>query len=216
MSVRHRVLIAEDHGLARKGLSSLLSSTDEFEVVGEAANGFDAVKSVYQLKPDLILLDLSMPGLGGLGAIRQIKQNAPDTRILVITMHGTQDYIIPAFKAGADGYLLKGADPDELFMACKAVLAGRSYLSSEISGQVIQGYLSGSTDVGTPLDLLTPRESEILKLVAEGQTNKDIADLLCISPKTVDKHRSNLMRKLDLHNARQLTAFAREHGLLPG
>ena len=183
-------------------------------MIGEAANGYEAIKCGLELKPDLVLLDLSMPDLSGLGAIKKIKEYSPGTKILVITMHGTQDYLVPAFKEGADGYLLKGADPEELFMACKAVLAGHSYISSEISGQVIQGFLTGSPESGSPLDALTPRELEILKLVVEGQTNKKIGELLCISPKTVDKHRSNLMKKLDLHNSRQLIAFAREYGVL--
>ncbi|MBF0529362.1 MAG: response regulator transcription factor [Deltaproteobacteria bacterium] len=208
------VLIAEDHALVRKGLRSLLSSMESFDVVGEAAGGLEAVKLVQQLKPDLLLLDLAMPDLGGLDAIRQIKHDGVMTKILVLTMHGSPDYLIQAFKAGADGYLLKGADPEELHMAIKVVMAGRAYISSEISGQVIQGYLSGSPETRTPIDDLTVREREILKLVAEGHTNKEIGALLFISPRTVDKHRSNLMRKLDRHTARELTDFAKKHGLV--
>ena len=208
------VILAEDHALVRKGLRSLLESTGEFEVVGEAANGFDAVKLSKIHKPDLVLLDLSMPGLGGLNAIKQIKQGSEQSKILIITMHATQDYLMPAFKEGADGYLLKGADPEELFMACKAVLAGRAYISTEVSGQLIQSYISGAPAIQSALDALTPREVEVLKLVAEGHTNNQVADILCISPKTVDKHRSNLMKKLNLHNIRQLTDFARQRGLI--
>ncbi|MFH1138260.1 MAG: response regulator transcription factor [Pseudomonadota bacterium] len=214
MTENYTVLIAEDHALVRKGLRSLLSSMENLDVVGEAVGGVEAVKLVGQLKPDLLLLDLAMPDLGGLEAIKQIKQDGGLTKILVLTMHGSPDYLKKAFKVGANGYLLKGADPEELFMAIKVVMAGRTYISSEISGQVIQGYLSGSPETRAPLDELTGREKEILKLVAEGLTNKEIGARLFISPRTVDKHRSNLMRKLDRHTARELTDFAKKHGLI--
>ncbi len=136
--------------------------------------------------------------------------------MLVITMHADSTYLNPALKEGADGYLLKGADPEELFLACRAILAGRSYVSSEISSQLIKGYLTGSPPASSQLSGLTARELEVMKLVAEGHTNKEIAELLFISAKTVDKHRTNLMRKLDLHNAQEVRELAREQGMLAG
>jgi DNA-binding NarL/FixJ family response regulator len=168
------------------------------------------------MKPDLVLMDLSMPRMNGMDAIREIKRRSPKTKILVLTVHRTEEYILATFKVGADGYVLKDATHSELAMAIKTVLSGRHYISPGISDKVLEGYLEGrkTLKTRTSWETLTHREREILKLIAEGYKNKEIADYLCISAKTVEKHRANLMEKLDLHNVQALTTFAIEKGLV--
>jgi DNA-binding NarL/FixJ family response regulator len=216
MGERKKIVIAEDHTILREGLRMLLSSNPDFEVVGEAQDGLEAIRSVETNKPDLVLMDLSMPRMNGVGAIQEIKKQSPATKILVLTVHKTEEYILTTLKAGADGYVLKDATHSELMLAIENVFSGRSYLSPGISEKVIEGYLEGRKTVksSTSWDTLTQREREILKMIAEGYKNKDIADYLCISAKTVEKHRANLMKKLDLHSASSLTAFAMEKGLI--
>jgi DNA-binding NarL/FixJ family response regulator len=216
MEERKKIVIAEDHTILREGLRMLLSSNAAFEVVGEAQDGLEAIRSVESLRPDLILMDLSMPRMNGVGAIQEIKKQSPSTKILVLTVHKTEEYILTTLKAGADGYILKDATHGELMLAIENIFSGKSYLSPGISEKVIEGYLEGRKSVksSTSWDTLTQREREILKMIAEGYKNKDIADYLCISAKTVEKHRANLMKKLDLHSASSLTAFAMEKGLI--
>ena len=216
MEKKSRIVIAEDHTILREGLRSLLSSHPEFEIVGEAEDGREAIRCVEEYKPDLILTDLSMPRMNGMEAIREIKKQSPKTKILVLTVHRAEEYILDTLKAGADGYLLKDSTHAELVMAVKKVLNGKYYISPEISEKVIEGYLEGKKTLKsqTSFDTLTSREREILKLIAEGYKNKEIADELCISVKTVEKHRANLMEKLDLHNVQALTALAIEKGLI--
>jgi DNA-binding NarL/FixJ family response regulator len=216
MNEKRRILIVEDHTLLRAGLRALLSQDPNIEIVGEAENGRDAVHAVGLWAPHLVLMDLSMPGMNGIEAIMDIKRRYPEIRVLVLTIHKTDEYIHESLRAGADGYILKDATHDELRIAVRSVLSGKTYLSPDISSKVINGYLgSGNALVGVgPWDTLTHREREVLKLVAEGHPNKYIADYYCLSVKTVEKHRSNLMKKLDLHNASTLTAYAIEKGLL--
>ena len=216
VSRKSRIVIAEDYTILREGLRSLLSSSPEFEIVGEAEDGRKAIEWVQKSKPDLILMDLSMPRMNGMEAIREIKRGSKETKILVLTMHRTEEYIVAALKAGADGYVLKDATHSELLVAIRNVLAGKRYISPAISEQVIEGYLEGKKNSKplTTWETLTQREREILKLIAEGHRNKKIADYLCISVKTVEKHRANLMNKLDLHSISALTALAIEKGLV--
>jgi DNA-binding NarL/FixJ family response regulator len=216
MSQKYRVVIAEDHTILREGLKSLLSSSPDFEIIGEAGDGREAIRCVEKCKPNLILVDLSMPKMNGIDAIREIKRRFPETKILVLTVHKTEEYILATLKAGADGYVLKDATHAELMIAVKNVLSGKHYISPGISEKVIEGYLEGrkTLKTRTSWETLTQREREILKLIAEGYKNKEIADYLCISPKTVEKHRANLMEKLDLHNVQALTALAIEKGLV--
>jgi len=216
MTPKYRIVIAEDHTILREGLRSLLSSHPEFEMVGEAEDGREAIRCVEKFKPDLVLTDLSMPRMNGMDAIKEIKRRNPKTKVLVLTVHKAEEYILSTFKAGADGYLLKDSTHTELVLAVKKVLSGKPYLSPEVSEKVIEGYLEGkkTLKVQTSFETLTSREREILKLIAEGYRNKEIADDLCISVKTVEKHRANLMEKLNLHNVQALTAFAIEKGLV--
>jgi len=216
MVQKYRIVIAEDHTILREGLRSLLSSSPAFEVVGEAEDGREAIQCVVKYKPDLILTDLSMPRMDGMEAIREIKKQSPKTKILVLTVHKAEEYILNTFKAGAEGYLLKDSTHSELMIAIKNILSGKRYISPGISDKVLEGYLEErkTLKVRTSWETLTPREREILKLIAEGYKNKEIANYLCISPKTVEKHRSNLMEKLNLHNVQTLTAFAMEKGLI--
>lgn len=213
---RHRLVIAEDHTILREGLKALLASHPQFEIVADAEDGREAIRCVEKLEPDLLLVDLSMPKLDGISAIRDIKKRYPQTQIVVLTVHKTDEYILAALKAGADGYVLKDATHEELVMAIKCVLEGKRYLSPGVSGKIIEGYLEGKKEClpDSALSLISQREREVLKLIAEGYKNKEIADFLCLSLKTVEKHRANLMRKLDLHNAAALTAFAIEKGIV--
>jgi DNA-binding NarL/FixJ family response regulator len=216
MGSKYRIVIAEDHTILREGLRSLLTSGSEFEVVGEAEDGREAIRCVEKLKPNLILTDLSMPRMNGMEAIREIKKRSPETKILVLTVHKTEEYILATLQAGADGYLLKDSTHAELLMAVKHVLGGKRYISPGISDKVLEGYLEGKKTLRkrTSWETLTHREREILKLIAEGYRNKEIAEELCISVKTVEKHRSNLMEKLNLHNVQALTALAIGKGLV--
>jgi len=213
---KKRIVIAEDHTILREGLKSLLAASADLAIVGEAADGREAIHRCRELKPDLLLLDLSMPRLGGLDAIGEVRRQAPATKILVLTVHKTDEYVLASLRAGAAGYVLKDATHQELLAAIRTVLSGKRYLSPDIADKVIDGYLQGrKNDVpATPWERLTPREREVLKLVAEGSKNREIADFLCISLKTVEKHRDSLMKKLDLHSAAALTAYAIKKGLV--
>lgn len=218
MKKHSRILIAEDHTILREGLRALLSAEPDFEVVGEAADGRDAIQGVQDMNPDLVLMDLSMPRMNGLEAIRELKKQNPDTKVVALTVHKTEEFIIATLKAGAEGYVLKDATNAELVSAIRNVSQGKRYLSPGVSQTVIEGYLDArkTSETKSAGDVLTKREREILKLIAEGYKNREIAEDLCISPKTVEKHRSNLMKKLDLHSASALTAYAIERGLVEG
>ena len=215
-TVKKRIVIAEDHTILREGLKALLSSSADLDVIGEAEDGREAVRLASDLKPDLMLMDLSMPRMNGIEAIKEIKKQHPDIKILILTVYKTEEYVLASLQAGADGYILKEANHAEFLLAIRNVLMGKHYLSPEISGKVIEGYLKGQQDHApvTVWDTLTSREREILKLVGEGYKNREIADDLCISMKTVEKHRENLMKKLDLHTASALTSYAIEKGLV--
>jgi DNA-binding NarL/FixJ family response regulator len=216
MKKQYGIVIAEDHTILRDGLKALLSTQQDFKVVAEAQDGREAIRCVHDFAPDVILMDLSMPRMNGLDAIKEIKKTNPGTRIIALTVHKTEEYVLATLQAGADGYVLKDATHSELVMAMKNVLGGNRYLSPGVSEKVIDGYLKGrgALKSQSAWDTLTQREREILKLIAEGYKNKDIADYLCISLKTVEKHRTNLMNKLDLHNVAALTALAIDKGLI--
>lgn len=216
MTNKFTILLVDDHSILRAGLRSILNTKSDLQVVAEADNGLDAIKAALSLKPDLLLTDLSMPKKNGTEAISEIKKRLPETRCLVLTMHTSEEHIRMALNAGADGYILKDDSHDELLTAIKTVLSGKTYLSPSICGNIVSGYLnsSGSGKPLTSLDALTRREKEVIKLIAEGSRNKDIAEDLSISIKTVEKHRSNLMKKLNLHSISNLTNYAIKNGLV--
>jgi DNA-binding NarL/FixJ family response regulator len=216
MNIKKKIVIEEDHTILRQGLRALLKANDNLEVVGEAEDGLEAIRCVENKDPDLLLLDLNMPRMDGLSVIREVKKRHPGTRIIVLTMHKQEEYIIEAFKSGAEGYCLKASSHDELILAINAVLSDKFYVSPEISEKVLEGFLEGKKKIRekSSWDTLTQREREVLKLVGEGYQNKEISDYLCISVKTVEKHRANIMEKLDLHSASTLTAYAIEKGLV--
>lgn len=213
---KRRLLIVEDHRILREGLKALLSSHPGLEVAGEAENGLEAVRNLEKLMPDIVLIDLSMPKMDGLDAIAEIRNRFPKIKILVLTVHKAEEYVFAALKAGANGYVLKDSTYAELKLAIDHVLAGNIFLSPVVSDRMVEYYLEGKKRLSaeSSLDLLTQRERQILKMIAEGHKNKGIADSLCISLKTVEKHRSNLMKKLDLHNASELTSFALQKGMI--
>ncbi len=216
MPARKRVLIAEDHQMLREGLKAILADREALDIVGEAVDGLEALRMVKRLKPDLMLLDLSMPRMNGLSVLLDAKTYQPGIKTLVLTIHQSETYVLETFEAGADGYCSKNDSREELLVAIDSVLAGKIYLSPLIARHVLEGFLTkrARQQSETTWESVTQREKEILKLLAEGYTNSEIADMLCISVKTVEKHRSNIMAKLDLHNVAQLTVLAIEKGLV--
>lgn len=216
MNKKHRIFIVDDHALLRTALSALLSQDPDIEVVGEAENGQDAIRGVMSTSPQLVLMDISMRGMSGIETIVDLKRRCPGVRVMVVTMHKADEYILASLRAGAEGYMLKEGTHDELRLAVRSILNGKTYLSPDVSGGVINGYLgTGVAEAAvSPWDTLTHREREILKLIGEGHSNKSIANYFSLSIKTVEKHRSNLMRKLNLHNAAMLTSYAIQKGLV--
>jgi DNA-binding NarL/FixJ family response regulator len=214
--MEHKIVIAEDHQLFREGLKSMLSKREDTVIVGEAEDGIEALKLIRKLKPDMVLLDLSMPKMGGISVLKDVKREFPTTLILLLTIHESDQYVLEAFEAGADGYCIKDSSRQELMLAIDSVLQGKTYISPGISDQVMEGFLSSQKKLKqhTRWDTVTQREREVLKLLAEGYSNKEIGGLLHISVKTVEKHRANLIGKLDLHNVAQLTAYAIKKGLV--
>jgi DNA-binding NarL/FixJ family response regulator len=211
-----KVAIADDHQLFRDGLKAMIDGRDNLEVVGEAQDGLATLSMVKRTKPDLLLLDLSMPRLDGISVLKDLKKQFHDIKVLVLSIHETDQYILEAFDAGADGYCIKDARREELFMAIDSVLQGNTYISPGIADSVMEGFLDSRKVLKSKStwDTVTQREREVLKLLAEGYINKEIADFLNISVKTVEKHRANIMGKLDLHNAPALTAYAIKKGLV--
>lgn len=210
-----RILVADDHAILRDGIRALLNLHPDMEVVGEAEDGQQAIERVRQLQPDVVLMDIAMPGLGGLEATLEIKKISPQVKVLVLTQHDDKEYLYRFLKAGATGYVLKKAAGIELAAAIRAVHQGGAFLYPGIAPTVIEGYLKGSQDIAaSEYESLTDREKEVLKLVAEGRTNKEIAAVLSLSIKTVMGHRANIMEKLDIHNRTELVRYALRHGLI--
>jgi DNA-binding NarL/FixJ family response regulator len=216
MTRPYRLMLVEDHTILREGIRSLLSTHPQFFVAGEAGDGREAFRMAEKLKPDLVLIDLTLPRMNGLDAIREIRRLCPKTKILVLTVHKAEEYVFESLKSGADGYMLKDAGATELLLAIENILDGKNYISPGISQNIVEGYLrskGGANSGPAPHTLLTRREKQIVKLIAEGYKTKDIAGFFHISQKTVDTHRSNLMKKLDLHNAAEVAAYAVENNL---
>lgn len=209
-----RVVLAEDHRLVRAGLRALLETSSKIEVVGEADDGRKALELVARQRPTLVLMDIAMPSLDGLETTRRIVKEHPDVRVIILSMHTDDKYVLQALRAGARGYLLKDAVPRELELAVDAVVGGEIFLSPAISKRVVEDYLHRAGNDTTPLDQLSPRQREILQLIAEGRSTKRIAALLATSVKTVETHRSVLMERLDIHDIAGLVRFAVRHGLV--
>ncbi len=216
MEPKKQLFIVEDHRLFREGLKAMLSPSPEFEIIGEAEDGLEAIRLIKKQKPDLVLLDLSMPRMNGFSVLQEIKGAMPEVKILVLSIHESDQYVLQAFEARADGYAIKDSSREELRIAIRSVLEGKKYISPGVAANVLEGYLNGRKTLKSKsaLDTVTEREKQVLKLLGEGYQNKEIAELANISVKTVEKHRANIMAKLDLHNAAALTAFAFEHGLI--
>ncbi len=202
------LVLADDHLLFRAGLRSMLEHEGELQIIGEAEDGHAAAQLVERLRPDILLLDISMPGLNGLETMRKLQELQVATRVIILSMHSDRHYVTEAIKAGARGYLLKDSTLEELVVGIRSVMRGDIYLSSRITGVLVNDYVNLSAAVNGPSDLLTSREREVLQLIAEGNSTKDVAGRLNISVKTIETHRKRIMDKLDLHSVAELTRFA--------
>ena len=213
-----RILLADDHHLVRQGLRALLEEEPNFVLVGEAADATEVVQLTDRVRPDVLLLDLMMPGINGLAALRQVVKCAPKTRVIILSMYSNEAYVFEALRDGAAGYVLKGSRADELILAIREVMAGRRYLSPPLTEKIVEVYRQRQSTGGVLLDLydtLTTREREVIHLVGQGLGNAEIAGKLFISVRTVETHRANLMRKLNLHNHAELIRYALRRGMLP-
>lgn len=209
------IVLADDHPIVRRGLIALLAAEPDCDVIGEAADGFVAARLVEQLRPDVLVVDLMMPGLSGLEVTRRARALPSPPRVVVLSMHADEQHVLDALRSGVSAYVLKESDPAELIAAVRAVAADQRYLSPPLSERAIDAYTRQARSRPIdPLQLLTPREREVLRLVAEGYTSAAIAAQLQISPRTAETHRANLMRKLDLHTQAELARFAVERGLI--
>jgi DNA-binding NarL/FixJ family response regulator len=208
-----RVLIADDHNLVRQGIRALLERAEDIQVVAEAADGFEALELAFAQRPDVLVLDVSMPRLNGTQTLERLKEVSGQTQVVILSMYSDEALVRQALRSGARGYLLKNSIKEELILAVRAAARGEIYLSPAISGVLEDGFLNRPDESG-PLDALTPREREVMKLIAEGQTNTGIARLLHISIKTVEKHRSNLMAKLGVHDTAALVRLAVQYRLV--
>jgi DNA-binding NarL/FixJ family response regulator len=209
-----RVLLADDHAILRQGLAGILAASGEVEVVAEAANGQEAVERSLETRPDVVVLDIAMPRLGGLEAARRIRTALPATKILVLTMHEEEEYVLKMVRAGASGYVVKESAASELLAAVRALRCGQAYFAPAAARAVSEAFLAGGRLPEDPYDRLTDREREVLQLLAEGRTNAQVAAVLGVSAKTVDNHRTRLMEKLNVHNAAGLVRFAARRGLV--
>jgi DNA-binding NarL/FixJ family response regulator len=209
-----RILIVDDHAIVRAGIRALLQLYPDFEVVGEAADGHEAILQTRRLQPDIVLMDIGMPGMDGLAATREIVRVAPRTRVLILSQHENREYVMPALRAGASGYVLKRAPDETLIRAIRAVHAGETYMDPRLTDLLVEEVRRSGEGPTDPLETLSEREREILVLLAQGKSYQEIAQTLFISVKTVDFHRANLMRKLGLKNRAELVQFAMRRGLI--
>ncbi len=213
---KKKILIADDHALVREGIAAFLKLCDDVEVVAEASDGIEAIEKTRKFRPDIVIMDINMPKLGGLETTIEIKKMAPDIKVLVLTQYEDREYISRFLKAGVSGYLLKKAVGSDLITALSVISRGELYLYSSIASEVVAGYLHGGKQLEeeSPYDKLTDREKQVLKLVAEGYTHKEVADMLAISVKTVIAHQTNISEKLGLHTRAGLIKFAIQKGII--
>ncbi len=208
---RIRILLADDHAVVRQGFKMILSAQPDMEIVGEAGNGREAVELAEQLRPDIVVMDVAMPELNGIEATRRLSASAPHSRVVALSMHKDSVYVRETLRAGARGYLLKDSPAPDLLAAVRAVASGEGFLSPAVSDAVLNDYRRHVTN---PVDLLSSREREVLQMLAEGKTNKEIAGILNLSVYTVDAHRGRIMEKLNLHSINELVRFAVRNGLI--
>ncbi len=211
-----RILLADDHTILRKGLRLLLERESEFAVISEASNGREAVDAVGRDTPDVVIMDIAMPSMNGIEATKRISQDYPKTAVIILSVHSDEAYVLRALKSGARGYLLKDSAEIDLIQAVRAVAAGKAYFSPAVSKILADDYVRQMREQGTedPYDLLTARERELLQLIAELKATKDIAELLGLSPHTIDTHRSNLMQKLNIHSIPEVILYAVRRGVI--
>jgi two-component system response regulator NreC len=210
------IVLADDHRIVRQGLRALLQAEPDLRLVGETGDGLEAVQLARRLQPDVVVLDLMMPSINGLEATRQISESCPQTRVIILSMHADEAYVLESLRNGAAGYVLKDSSADDLVRAVREVVAGRRYLSAPLSERANEAYIQKARE--TPLDpyeKLTSREREVLHLAAEGHSSSEIAERLSISSRTVETHRANMMRKLDLHSQTDLIRYALKRGIIP-
>jgi two-component system, NarL family, response regulator NreC len=207
------IVLADDHHIVRRGLRALLEIEPGFKIVGEAGDGLETINLVDNLKPDILVLDLMMGTLNGLEITRQVLSRSPDTSVIILSMYADESYVIEALRAGAKGYVLKSAPTDELVYAIREVVAGHRFLSSTLTEKALNSYVKKSQNAVT--DNLTIREREIMQLAVQGHTNSEIAEILCISRRTVESHRASLMRKLGMRKFQDLVYYATTHGVIP-
>lgn len=210
-----RIVLADDHQIVRQGLRALLEGEQDFSVLGEASQGLETLELVEKTRPNVLVVDLMMPGLSGLEVTRQVCQRFPETRVIVLSMRSSESYVLQALRNGAAGYVIKAASAEELVEAVRTVAVGRRYLSATLSEHAIEAYVQKAKDTSVdPYESLTAREREVLHLAAEGLSNTQIAEKLTISPATSTTHRTNLMRKLDLHSQTDLVRYALRRGII--
>ena len=210
------VVLADDHAIVRHGLRALLETEPDIKLVGEAEDGLETVRLVEQLRPDVLIVDLVMPGLGGLEITRQVRKSSPQTRVVILSMHANEAYVLEALRNGALGYVLKGSQVGDLVQATREVVAGRRYLSAPLSERAIDVYVQKSeASILDNYETLTYRERQVLHLIAEGHTNAEVASRLFISPRTAETHRANVMRKLNLQNHTDVIRYAIRRGIIP-
>ena len=218
MTQKNNILIIDDHPLFREGLKAIVERDNRFQVVGEAGTGRQGLRKAKQLKPDLAVIDISLPDINGIQVTSEMRSLLPDTRVMIVSMHSKIDYIAEAFQAGATGYVAKDSASDRLVQGLESVLKGEYYLDSSVSHQVVEKLMKLPVREAKITDAeygaLTPREQEVMRLLAEGSAPKEIADKLCISPKTVENHRANIMKKLDIHSTMELVRYAARLGLI--
>src|ERR1051326_1673622 len=212
MSVR--IVLVDDHRLVRAGIRALLEKTPQGEVVGEAADGREAFALIDKQRPDVVLIDIAMPGLNGLDAVDRIKKEWPETKVIILSMHANEEYVVRALRSDVSGYLIKDAAVDELEDAIRTVTQGEVYFSRRISKRVIRDYLTNTDAIRGPLEQLSSRQREVLQLIGEGKNTKEVADILQVSVKTVEAHRLQLMQRLDIHDIPGLVKFAIRTGLV--
>lgn len=210
-----RIVLADDHSILRKGIRSILEELPGVEVVAEAADGREALELIKQLEPGLVFMDIAMPGMNGLEAAARLTRDFPQIRVIILSMHANEEYVWHALRAGAAGYLLKDAGKAEIELAVQAVSRGETYLTPAVSKHVVADFIRRFGNDACSLDMLTPRQREILQLIAEGRSTKEIAVLLKVSPKTIETHRAQLMERLDIHDVAGLVRYAVRVGIVP-